>query len=350
MSAILNENQENNKNSGNFGAGEIKNYFEIDNQPKTPPPVFESDQKAFNTRKFVFGAIVGFIVIILVSMTIIGVGIYRMGWGGKAIQKLTTVFPYPAAFVNWHAIRFSDYQDDILTLENFFAKQEESTGTTENTPTGTELKNSVLDRLVKNEIAEQLAKKYNVTVSGEDLESEVQKIVAQDESREKVEETLNSQYGWGIEQFKIKILKPFLLQQKLQEAISKDESINSDLRKKAEGILAEVKKGEKSFEDLAKQYGEDGTAADGGDLGYFGKGTMVQEFEEAAFALPKGEISDLVQTKYGYHIIKVEDQIKDKSGAVTQVRARHILIKTKSLDDILNEELGKAKVWRLIKI
>ncbi len=62
------------------------------------------------------------------------------------------------------------------------------------------------------------------------------------------------------------------------------------------------------FAELAKTYSTDpGSASNGGDLGYFGKGAMVPEFEAAAFALTVGAVSEPVQTSYGYHIIKLED-------------------------------------------
>ncbi len=75
----------------------------------------------------------------------------------------------------------------------------------------------------------------------------------------------------------------------------------------AKDILVKLKAGEK-FEDLAKQYGTDGTKDSGGSLGTFGKGEMVKEFEDVAFALKTGEISDVVKTEFGYHVIKVTDK------------------------------------------
>jgi len=75
----------------------------------------------------------------------------------------------------------------------------------------------------------------------------------------------------------------------------------------AKDILAKLKAGEK-FEDLAKQYGTDGTKDSGGSLGTFGRGDMVKEFEDAAFALKAGEISDVVKTEFGYHVIKLTDK------------------------------------------
>lgn len=75
----------------------------------------------------------------------------------------------------------------------------------------------------------------------------------------------------------------------------------------AKEILQRLEAGEK-FEDLAAQYGTDSTKDTGGSLGTFGRGNMVKEFEDAAFALQPGEISDVVKTQFGYHIIKVTDK------------------------------------------
>jgi peptidyl-prolyl cis-trans isomerase D len=81
-----------------------------------------------------------------------------------------------------------------------------------------------------------------------------------------------------------------------------------EIRKKAQDVLNQAKKGS-SFEDLAKKYSEDpGTKDKGGDLGWIIQGQTVAEFEKAAFTLPKGSISDLVKTQYGFHILKIIDK------------------------------------------
>src|SRR6267378_5641265 len=90
--------------------------------------------------------------------------------------------------------------------------------------------------------------------------------------------------------------------------VGKTDAEAEEIRKKAEDILSQVKKGAK-FEDLAKKYSEDpGTKDKGGDLGWLVQGQTVAEFEKAAFSLQKGQISDLVKTQYGFHIIKVLDK------------------------------------------
>jgi peptidyl-prolyl cis-trans isomerase D len=87
-----------------------------------------------------------------------------------------------------------------------------------------------------------------------------------------------------------------------------------EVRKKAEEVLARVKAGE-DFAELARKYSEDeGSASNGGDLGSFGRGQMVPEFEAAAFALENGATSDLVRSTYGFHII----QSKGKEAAFTR--------------------------------
>ncbi len=89
-----------------------------------------------------------------------------------------------------------------------------------------------------------------------------------------------------------------------------DEKTVEEKRALAEKVLQEAREG-MDFAELARTYSEDtGTAPQGGDLGYFGIGEMVAPFENAAFALQSGQISDIVQTSFGFHIIKVEDHIE----------------------------------------
>ncbi|MCA1614508.1 MAG: peptidyl-prolyl cis-trans isomerase [Acidobacteria bacterium] len=105
----------------------------------------------------------------------------------------------------------------------------------------------------------------------------------------------------------------------------------SQSRAKAEGILKRLQGGE-DFAALANEFTTDPSGKGrGGDLGWFGRGMMVKPFEDAAFALKPGELSNVVETQFGFHVIKVEERRTQDSPdgrPSEQVRARHILIGT----------------------
>ena len=90
---------------------------------------------------------------------------------------------------------------------------------------------------------------------------------------------------------------------------------------KATQLLAEVRRAPDSFAAVARKHSQDtGSAPQGGDLNFFARGAMVKPFEDAAFALKKGEVSDLVETEFGYHIIRVTDIKQPKSRSFEDMK------------------------------
>ena len=99
------------------------------------------------------------------------------------------------------------------------------------------------------------------------------------------------------------------------------EKIRREKLQQAKKILLKLRKGN-DFAKLAMKYSEDISASNGGDVGFVGRGKMVPEFEEAVFNLKPGQVSDIVKTEYGYHIIKVEEVLPGKTLTLKDVKNR----------------------------
>src|SRR5665811_1597038 len=92
-------------------------------------------------------------------------------------------------------------------------------------------------------------------------------------------------------------------------------------RARAQELLQEVRKAPESFADVAKKNSQDtGSAANGGDLDFFARGAMVKPFEDAVFAMKKGDISEVVESDFGYHIIQLTDIKTPKQRSFEELR------------------------------
>ncbi len=118
------------------------------------------------------------------------------------------------------------------------------------------------------------------------------------------------------------------------------ESEKKEARKKLKKIKGRLKKGE-DFAALAKEFSEGPSSANGGDLGYFKRGQMVKPFEEKAFAMKPGEVSDIVETRFGYHLIKVIDKKPETVTAYEEVKDR--------LGNYLKQEKVRKEVGRFVE-
>ena len=116
-----------------------------------------------------------------------------------------------------------------------------------------------------------------------------------------------------------------------------DESQKATARKRIEEIQQRLQKGE-DFAALAQEFSQCPSSAKGGDLGYFRRGQMVKPFEEATFALKPGEVSDVVETKFGYHLIKVIEKKPETAIAFEDIKDR------------LEQYLKKEKVQKEVSL
>jgi len=132
------------------------------------------------------------------------------------------------------------------------------------------------------------------------------------------DDALRAYYNSHIDEYKVE--NRAHVEHILFKTVGKTDAEIAEIRQKAEDVLKKAKSGA-NFEDLARKFSEDdGTKPKGGDLGWIVEGQTVPEFQQAAFTLPKGSISDLVKTQYGFHIIKVLDREQAHTKSFEEVR------------------------------
>ena len=132
-----------------------------------------------------------------------------------------------------------------------------------------------------------------------------------------------------------------------------EEAKKAEARTKIESVQAKLKKGE-DFGALAKEYSEGPSGPKGGDLGFFGRGQMVKPFEEAAFSMKPGQVSGMVETRFGYHLIMVAERTPESTLSYEEVKDRlEQYLKQQKVQEAIAAYVetlqGKAKIERFVK-
>lgn len=282
----------------------------------------------------------------------IGVMIYGFKADNALVYRVSRIVPFPVAKVNSSLVAYSDYLFEVRYNRKIYenpggpasaSQQKLDLNAAENQDLLHEIQRGSLDRAKFKTIVKQLARESKVEVTAEELKTAIDEIVTAQGGQQKFESAIKQFYGWDMNDFASEY-KLQLLRQKLEAAALPHH--NPEQKAQAEALLAKVKAGE-DFAALAKASSQDpGSKDNGGDLGFVGEDTpFVPEFKAAALKLEAGQISDIIATQFGFHILKATEK-KDN-----QVRISHILVTYgKDIDTLLQERLDQAKVTNLIKI
>ncbi len=251
-----------------------------------------------------------------------------------------------------------------------------------------ELRRQILDQLINDRIILQEAKRQQVTVSDADLDKQVSQAITDAKERVGGEQGFQDElHKEGItesdlrERYRTEVRRQMLANQLLrrelnlklevtaaeaeayfkanpkdfppkppeihvalvQIPIEPDPAAKAAAQKRAEELLARVRKGE-SFTRVAQEASEDpATRASGGDLGFFGHGDVDSTFEQVTFGMKPGQTSGVVETPFGFHIIRVEERDSTRN----EVHARHILIRIPvTADDEARAQATAEKVYQ----
>jgi len=307
---------------------------------------------------------------------------------GKASDKIKPAekvekIPDVVAKVNGKKITGKEYQKAYAQLVgNMMAQSKEPFP-----PSHMEkFKEAVVENLIRIELLIQKAEQSKIPVKSADIDGELENIKKPMGSPENYKKALETQ-GMKESELKERIRQSLLVKGLIDRDVASKITVTSQEAKtyydshpdefkvpervrarhiivlvpdknaakaKEEG-LAKIKEAQKQinkgedFGEVAKKFSQDGAAQKGGDLGYFNQGQMVPEFEKVAFSLKPGKVSDIVETKYGYHLIKVEDHQKATTQGFPEVEKRLMdVLKNqkiqKDLQAYVKDLTAKAKI------
>jgi peptidyl-prolyl cis-trans isomerase C len=283
----------------------------------------------------------------------------------------------PVAVVNGVKISNKEYEAEV----NLQLQQASQQGRQIPDAMLPKIKADILNHLIDREVLYQESQKKNIAVNAEKVNMEIKTIKDRFPSQEEFEKII-AEMGISEAEIKSQIERNLAIRQlidtqvidkitvseadtkayydnnpnlfqkpeqvKASHILIKVESDATDLQKAQARIeIAKIQqklKDGQDFATLAREHSQGPSAKNGGDLGYFGRGQMVKPFEDAAFALKPGQVSEIVETQFGYHLIKVVDKQPERIMAYAEVKDRlNQHLKTQRIDQEAKKYIDTLK-------
>lgn len=323
------ENEEKKETSSSHEAAEgIKSH---DGAPHHEEQSAESENpKAFKWSVFVFGLIGALVVAFLIFYGAVTSQVKKLSQQSWVLKSAATL-NIPAVKAGEETLSYVDYINEVNSLKKLSANPSAGfSGATDQ-----DISDLVVANFFNTLKVREVAKKLNVEVTPDEVTAKRNELYTQFGGEETVKKTILDSYGWDLDTFATKILEPAALAAEAREAFAKttlpdaaefareeanvshilvkvddfiDKKEKAEKTKKAQGILARLKKGE-DFGVLAKELSDDpGSKDQGGSLGFIPRGATVAPFEQVAFTLEPGKLSELVESEFGFHIIQVAER------------------------------------------
>ncbi len=287
--------------------------------------------------------------VIFAILLVLILGVYKYNSNNRAILAAEKIIPFPAVYIQGSgAVSMNEVKADDMAVRKFYESPDfEKLGMRVDFSTDQGQKRSkvkekeILNKLIENNIIESLAKKKGINISDAIVDQEVDSNIQQFGNRQNLMSELARLYGWTLDDFKQKVVKPELYSEKLTEAFA-SETDTSAQEAKIKSLYDRVTAKKEDFAKVAKESSEGQSAENSGDLGWSTKDQLVTEIADKAFSMNPGEISQVISSPLGFHIIKLEEKKSDNGQDL--VHLRQIFVKIPTFADWLKGEMKKYNV------
>jgi len=297
---------------------------------------------------------ISLLILLVGYFLVITVIFYGFGVENSFVKKTLKFLPYPAAFVSSAGyVSIGELESELAAVKGFYENQDFANlgyrvdFSTEDGKTRLMIKKKrILNKLIENRVIEMLAKKRGMEIDNEIVSQEVDKSIEQYGSGEKLLENLEKFYGWNLNDFEEKIVKPEMYKENLSQYVRTGDSDAVVAKNKIEIALSEINSG-KDFSEVASEYSEGESAKNGGDLGWLSVDQMIPEIALTVSLLEKEKNSNVLESPLGFHIIKFED--KKTENDVEMFKLSQVFVKAKNFSEWLIEQEKDIKIYIPLK-
>ena len=292
--------------------------------------------------------------LIFLALAVLILGIYQFNWNNRFMQITERIILFPALYIKGAGfVSIREIKEDNQAVKKFYESQDfEKVGM--RVDFGTEqgkkrlkvTEKGILNKLIENKIIIALAREKNIFISDSEIDQKVESSIEQFGNRQNLMSDLARLYGWNLNDFKQKVVKPELYADKLSEIYANEIDV-SNQEAKINSLRERVVLKKEDFAKVAQESSEGESSKNGGDLGWLTENQLISEISEKAFSLKVGEISEVIRSPLGFHIIKLEEK-KTEDGE-DLVHLRQIFVKTDTFGDWLLEQMKKYNVFVFLR-
>ncbi len=291
------------------------------------------------------------VVFFVLVLIIIGIlFIYKFSNDNSILSSIDEKMPLPAIIINGKKIiTIGEVKNNLRAIESFYENQDfASLGyrvdfSTEDGKKRLKVRErELINKMIEDRAIEMLAEEKGIKITNKMVDEAVNRKIAEAGSKDAVIKNLNNLYGWSLKDFKNKIVKFSLYKANLESWVEKNtgKQKKERARKDIEEAKTNLDKGI-SFEDVANN-SKSNKAPEGGHIGWFKKEYLATELQSVVVSMQKGETSDIIESKLGYHILKLNDK-KNKDNEELYDLSQ-IFFPKLSFADWLDGQIKKMKV------